>query len=180
MTIKIISYITITIIFLSVAFFVLKIYRHESPLTENGNDAFGTIQEAIQALNDKKDLDWSKVKIETLRQHLQDMNNMTLNVEILSQENVENGARVIVKPHNAEVRASLERVLAAHPPQMKRETGWTMNIIQEKDFFTIETTTQVISETEKVRALGYIGWMALGNHHQHHHWALINGENPHH
>jgi hypothetical protein len=31
----------------------------------------------------------------------------------------------------------------------------------------------------KLQALGFIGFMTLGMHHQEHHWMLANGKSPH-
>ena len=43
-----------------------------------GQDAFGTIQEIVQILQSDPKTDWSKVNIDALRQHLIDMNEVTL------------------------------------------------------------------------------------------------------
>jgi hypothetical protein len=43
-----------------------------------GQDAFGTIQEIVRMLDADPKTDWSKVNLEALRQHLIDMNDVTL------------------------------------------------------------------------------------------------------
>ena len=43
-----------------------------------GQDAFGAIQEVVQILQSDPKTDWSKVNIDALRQHLIDMNEVTL------------------------------------------------------------------------------------------------------
>ena len=43
-----------------------------------GQDAFGAIQEVVQILEADPATDWSKVNIDTLREHLIDMNEVTL------------------------------------------------------------------------------------------------------
>jgi hypothetical protein len=48
---------------------------------EPGQDAFGTIQEIVQILEADPKTDWSKVNLEALRQHLIDMNEVTLKAE---------------------------------------------------------------------------------------------------
>lgn len=151
----------------------------ETVLTEAGNDAFGTIQEVIARLNSDPDTDWSKVNIEALRQHLVDMNEMTLNVEVISQTPIEQGVTVIVKPLTARSAGALQRVFQAHPAQLKRESGWLMQVEQSGDRYILTTTTESPDEISKIRALGYIGLMAYGAHHQLHHWAMASGENPH-
>ena len=46
--------------------------------TMPGQDTFGAIQEIVQILDADPKTDWSKVDLEALRQHLIDMNEVTL------------------------------------------------------------------------------------------------------
>jgi len=149
--------------------------RPVSNLSEAGNDAFGTIQEVITQLNNDPNTDWSRVNIETLRQHLRDMNDMTLNVEVLSQKPIENGMVAVVEATTPRAAEALGRVSRGHPPQLKRETGWVMKVTQDGKTFTFTTTTEKPQEVDKIRGLGYIGLIASGPHHQPHHWAMATG-----
>jgi len=148
-------------------------------LTEAGNDVFGTIQEVIIKLNNDPNTDWGKVDIEALRQHLLDMNDLTLNVEVMSQKPIKNGLEAIIRPVTDRAEVALDRVLSAHPSQLKDETNWTMTIVKNKNQFILTTTSENPEETNKIRGLGYIGLMAYGNHHQPHHWSMATGNNPH-
>jgi len=148
-------------------------------LTEPGNDAFGTIQEVIQKLNSDPNTDWSKVNIEALRVHLVDMNDMTLNVEVISQSDIPNGLKAVIEPTTPRANNALERVFKAHPNQLKSETGWDMKVTKTEKQYTIEVTTSNKKDIDKIRGLGYIGLMAYGAHHQPHHWMMASGENPH-
>jgi hypothetical protein len=150
-----------------------------SPLTAAGNDAFWAIQEAIQKLDADPHTDWSQVNLEALRQHLVDMQNFTLHVEVLSQTPVAQGMKAEVRPTTTRSEASLERVFAAHPAQLKRETGWEMHVAKQGDVFVLTVTTPQPAEVDRLRGLGYIGVMALGAHHQVHHWGMVRGESPH-
>jgi hypothetical protein len=150
-----------------------------SPLTAAGNDVFGTIQEAIQKLDADPHTDWSKVNLEALRQHLVDMQNFTLHVEVLSQTPIAQGTKAEVRPTTKGSEASLKRVFAAHPAQLKRETGWDMHVAKRGDIFVLTVTTPNEAEVDRLRGLGYIGVMALGAHHQVHHWGMVRGESPH-
>ena len=156
-----------------------KSHHGSTPLTEPGNDAFGAIQEVIRVLEADPNTDWSKVNLEALRQHLVDMHNMTLNVTVLSQKPVDNGVEILVLPDSAAAGASLDRVFAAHPAQLERETGWKMTVRKNNDKYDLLVTTQNLSEVAKVRGLGYIGILATGVHHQLHHWAMATGQHPH-
>lgn len=139
-----------------------------SPLTAAGNDAFWAIQEAIQKLDADPHTDWSKVNLEALRQHLVDMQNFTLYVEVLSQTPIAQGMKAEVRPTTKGSEASLERVFAAHPAQLKRETGWEMHVTKQGDVFVLTVTTPNEAEVDRLRGLGYIGVMALGAHY---HWS---------
>jgi len=150
-----------------------------TPLTEPGNDAFGTIQEAIRALEADSTTDWSQVDLEALRQHLIDMNNFTLHVDVISQKPIPNGVDIIVKGNTPAAQQSLKRVLNAHPPMLKKETGWTMEVNPQNDQYELVVTTKNPDEVNKIRGLGYIGLMAYGMHHQMHHWMIVHGINPH-
>lgn len=149
-------------------------------LTEAGNDAFGTIQEVIRKLNHDPKLDWSKVDLEVLRQHLVDMNDMTLNVEVLSQKAVDKGLQVLLRPTTPRAELALDRVFSVHPAQLKEEKGWQMRVQKKEQTYSLTITTGNPDEVHQIRGLGYIGIMASGNHHQAHHWMMSKGENPHH
>jgi len=148
-------------------------------LSEAGNDAFGTIQEVILKLTANPDTDWEKVNIEALRLHLLDMNDMTLNIEVISQKQLPRGLQVIVKATTDRAALALKTVFKAHPAQLKRETGWIMNVEKKSDTYILTTTSNSSKDINKIRALGYIGLMAYGSHHQPHHWAMASGKNPH-
>lgn len=55
-----------------------------------GQDAFGAIQEIVQILQSDPTTDWSKVNISALRQHLIDMNEVTLRA-VAAERNLDNG-----------------------------------------------------------------------------------------
>lgn len=149
------------------------------PLTEAGNDIFGTIQEVITNLNANTDTDWDKVNIEALKQHLLDMRDMTINVEVISQKRLKNGSEILIKPSNKRSIQAMKKVLSAHPEQLKKETNWQMRVQKQGDKYLLTTTTNKPIEVSKIVGLGYIGLMAYGNHHQPHHWSMATGNNPH-
>jgi hypothetical protein len=148
-------------------------------LTEAGNDAFGTIQEVTRRLNSDPNTDWSKVNLEALRLHLQDMNDMTLNVDVISQKPIQNGLEVIIRPTTDRAALALQKVFKAHPAQFKNDTGWVMQVVKNKGQYTMITTSDNAEDKAKIIGLGYIGLMAYGDHHQRHHWAIATGKNPH-
>ena len=152
---------------------------NQTVLTEAGQDAFGTIQEVITALEDDPHTDWSQVNLEALRQHLLDMQDMTLHVDVLSSHFITNGLEVEIMPTTERSMLALQRVLAAHPAQLKNETGWNMQVTTLAEGYRLIITTDNIMDVDKIRGLGYIGLMAYGGHHQQHHWMLATGRDPH-
>lgn len=160
--------------------------RHEmhsgfdAPLTEAGHDAFGTIQEIIRKLNHDPKVDWSKVDLEAVRRHLVDMNDMTINIEVLSQRVIDKGVQILVRPTTLRSESALDRVFSAHPGQLKDETGWNMRVQKKGTTYTLTITTKNPDEVKQINGLGYIGIMASGSHHQAHHLMMAMGENPHH
>jgi len=149
-------------------------------LTESGTDMFATIQEVIQKLSADPDTDWSKVNLEALRQHLRDMFEFSYNVDVILQQPIEHGVKIMIKPVTVRAEQALDRVLSAHPMMLKMETGWDMQSNKVDGEYQIIVTTTKPSEVDKIRGLGYIGLLAIGNHHQSHHWSMAKGLNPHH
>lgn len=151
----------------------------ESNLTQAGNDIFATIQEVIVRLNNNPDTNWATVDIEALRQHLLDMNDMAVNVEILNRKPLINGLRIALQGTTARAEKTLARVFKVHPKHLKSETGWDMKVERYGKQFIVTTTTEKPEQTQKIIALSYIGLMAYGKHHQLHHWGMSTGQNPH-
>jgi hypothetical protein len=60
-----------------------------------GQDAFGAIQEIVQMLQADPSTDWSKVNIDALREHLIDMNEVTLRA-VATQRPLDNGVEITV------------------------------------------------------------------------------------
>ena len=60
---------------------------------EGGQSAFAAIQEIVGILENDPHTDWSKVDIEALRQHLIDMDNVTLRAAVTASENAAFSAR---------------------------------------------------------------------------------------
>jgi hypothetical protein len=145
-----------------------------------GQAVFGTVQEAIRRLEADSTTDWSQVDVARLRQHLLDMHHVAMHVTVEKKTSIENGVRLRVRPTTEAARASLGRVLDAHPHMLKQEAGWTMTVEEQDEAYVLRTTTDDLSETAKIRALGYMGLLAYGQHHQRHHWHLVQGKHPHH
>ena len=151
-----------------------------TPLTAPGNDAFAAIQEVVGKLMANPNTDWSRVNLEQLRQHLVDMDNFTLHVDVVSQKPVDGGVEFTVRPATPDAAGSLDRLFAAHPGILKQESGWDMHVSRINGGYTARVTSNNADDVAKIRGLGYIGIVAFGTHHQLHHWQMATGINPHH
>lgn len=147
------------------------------PLMRAGNDVFGAIQEVLHKLEADPATDWKKVNLEALRQHLLDMRHFTEDVDIVTQKSIDKGIEITVHATVPGAIPGLDRAFNAHPKLLKSETGWDMTVTKDKDKYKLHVTTSDPAQVDKLRGLGYIGIMAMGNHHPLHHWALAK-EHP--
>ena len=144
--------------------------------SEAGQGAFAAIQEVVAILEADPDTDWSRVDVEALRQHLIDMANVTLAAEVASTP-VPDGAAFTVTGEGA-VAESIRRMVTAHAATMNGVGGWTFAAVEREDGAVL-TVTVPADDLPKVRALGFIGVMTRGMHHQHHHLMIARGDHPH-
>lgn len=144
--------------------------------TEAGQAAFAAIHEIVTMLAADPKTDWSKVNIEALRQHLIDMDNVTMRAEVVA-EDVPGGARFRVSGPGA-VAGSIRRMTLAHAAMMAGG-DWTYAAQPLPGGAELVVTAKDPADAAKIRGLGYIGLMALGSHHQVHHLMIAKGEDPH-
>ena len=85
--------------------------------TEPGQSEFAAIQEIVAILEADPKTDWSKVSIEALRQHLIDMDNVTLKSQVTTTD-LAGGVRFSVTGAD-EIRASIRRMVFAHAMTMR-------------------------------------------------------------
>ncbi len=150
-----------------------------SGLTEPGQAIFGTVQEIIRRIESDTTVTWKDVDLEGIRQHLIDMHQVAMNVDVVYQHPIEGGVRIRVRPSTPRAAASLNRVLATHPTPLKHETGWDMTVQRGDGYHDVRVTTANPDEVPKIRGLGYISLLAHGGHHQQHHWMMATGQSPH-
>jgi hypothetical protein len=142
-----------------------------------GQDAFGAIAEIVRILDADPATDWAKVDLERLRQHLIDMHEVVLHAEVKANAvagglvmdvtgsgRTEQAIRAMVVPHAAELDAMPE--LAAKTEAVPGGVRLTVTSRDPEDAKAVA----------RVRALGFIGLLTLGAHHQPHHLAMAKGE----
>ena len=93
--------------------------------TEPGQGAFAAIAEIVALLRSDPATDWASMDIEALRQHLIDMDNVTLRSEVVV-EPVPGGANFRVTSTDGTVANSIRRMVTAHAATMDGRSGWQM------------------------------------------------------
>jgi hypothetical protein len=150
--------------------------RPGSTPTEVGEGAFAAIQEIVAILERDPATDWSKVDIDALRQHLVDMNAVTLEARVASAP-VDGGTRFDVTGDGA-VSESIRRMVMAHAATMNGVDGWTFAAAPIEGGVSL-TVRAPSKDAAKLKGLGFFGLMTLGMHHQMHHLMIARGQNPH-
>src|SRR5271166_1557870 len=88
-----------------------------------GQGAFGAIQEVVRMLDADPKTDWSKVDLEALRQHLIDMNEVTLQADAKARP-IDGGIEIAVTG-SGRTLAAIERMIPAHAQAIDGSNGWS-------------------------------------------------------
>jgi hypothetical protein len=139
-----------------------------------GQDAFAAIQEVVGILEADPATDWSKVNLEALRQHLIDMNQVTLQASVVDRP-VAGGVASEVTGGGRTLEA-IRRMVPAQARQLAKVPGWQVQVEALPDGERLTVTTGRPAEVAQIRGLGFIGLLVTGAHHQAHHLALARGE----
>ena len=142
-----------------------------------GQDAFGAIQEIVGILDADPKTDWSKVDLEALRQHLIDMNEVTLKAETAPKQ-IDGGLEIAVTG-SGRTLVAIQRMIPAWVRMANAHNGWSANVSQLSNGELLTVTTTDPKEVQHIRGLGFIGLLASGSWHQQHHLAMAKGEFDH-
>jgi hypothetical protein len=138
-----------------------------------GQDAFGAIQEVVQILESDPATDWSKVNIAALREHLIDMNEVTL-YAAATERPLDNGVEIAVTGEGRTLEA-IKRMVPAHVSELVK-IGWNAKTEELPNGVKLTVTTDDAKQAIKLKALGFMGIMVQGGHHQPHHLMIAKGE----
>ena len=145
--------------------------------TMPGQDAFGTVQEIVQILEADPKTDWSKVNLEALRQHLIDMNEVTLKAEA-APKHIDGGLEITITG-NDRTLVAIQRMIPAWVETMNGHQGWGTKAAPLPNGEVLTVTATDPKEVQHIRGLGFIGLLVSGAHHQPHHLAMAKGEFAH-
>jgi len=142
-----------------------------------GQDAFGAIQEVVAILDADPKTDWSKVDLEALRQHLIDMNEVTLRADAAPKQ-IDGGLEIAVTG-SGRTLVAIQRMVPAWAQTINGQRGWTAKTTSLPDGELLTVTATDPKEIEHIRGLGFIGLLVSGSMHQPHHLAMAKGEFDH-
>ncbi len=137
-----------------------------------GQQAFGTIQEIVRILEADPATDWSKVNISALREHLIDMDEVTLRARA-SERALANGIEITVTGEGRTLGA-IKRMVPAHAHELAA-LGWNAKTQDLPNGVKLVVTASDPREAIKLKALGFMGIMVQGAHHQPHHLMMAKG-----
>jgi len=141
--------------------------------TMPGQEAFGTIQEIVQLLEADPTTDWSKVNIAALREHLIDMDEVTMHAA--AQARMLDGGIEFTVTGEGRTLPAIKRMVPAHVAVL-RSLGWNATTEVLPDGVKLTVMASEAQPLAKLKGLGFIGIMAQGAHHQAHHLMMAKGE----
>ena len=145
--------------------------------TVPGQDAFGAIQEVVRILESDPATDWSKVNLERLRQHLIDMNEVTLHSDVKATP-VPGGLAMEVTGIG-QTEEAIRRMVVPHTVELNKMSEWsarTEEIPRGLRLTVVAKNPDDAKTVARIRGLGFIGLLTQGFHHQPHHLAMARGE----
>jgi len=144
--------------------------------TRAGQEAFATIAEIVRLLEADPQTDWSKVDIEALRSHLRDMDDVTMRAEVRSTAVA--GGAVFDVQGSGRVREAVRRMALSHGATISAADGfsWAAESTPTGARVTIKALRADDERmVARIRALGFVGMLTLGDHHTAHHLGIANG-----
>ena len=151
-------------------------HGQSASLIQPGQSAFAAIQEVVERLQADPNTDWSTIHIDALREHLIDMEEVTLRATIRAEPTA-TGVRYSVTG-GGRTREAIQRMVMGHARSMGDAEHWSMSASEIPEGVLVTVTPKQPSDMPRIQALGLLGMMSDGAHHQPHHWFLATGEAP--
>ena len=141
-----------------------------------GQDAYGAIGEIVRLLEADPSTDWTKVNLEGLRQHLIDMNEVTLEAAV-SQRPIPGGIEADVTGEGR-TAAAIRRMVRSHSTALEGNQDYRASYAEIPGGARLTVTAERSGDEKlvaKIRGLGFIGLMTADSHHMRHHLAMARG-----
>lgn len=152
--------------------------------TRSGQEAFATLAEVVRILSADPKTDWAKVNLELLRQHLIDMDDVTMRSTV--QQAPIAGGVVFSVTGTGRTREAIRRMAMAHGMTITPTDGFTWSAREIPEGAEVTVRVRAIAGAQagaravaRLRALGFHGLLTLGDHHVLHHIGLADGSMKH-
>ena len=142
--------------------------------TDPGQGAFGALQQIVQILEADPHTDWSKVNLDALREHLIDMDRVTLDAHATVQP-IPGGNRITVTG-SGRTLVAIRRLLTEEAMHLNGMHGWHLAATRTRDGVILIVTTKDPKQVTMIRGLGFAGILTSGNFHPRHHLEIARGE----
>ena len=142
--------------------------------TEAGQGAFGALQQIVQILEADPHTDWSKVNLDALREHLIDMDRVTLDAHAMVRP-IPGGNRITVTG-SGRTLVAIRRLLPEEAMHLNGMHGWHLAATRTHDGVILTVTTKDPKQVAMIRGLGFAGILASGKFHPRHHLEIARGE----
>jgi hypothetical protein len=139
--------------------------------------AYAAIGEIVRILKADSTTDWSKVDLEAVRQHMIDMDEVTM-LAVVSQKPVPGGVTMMVTG-DAKVAAAITRMLTSHAGMLDQDPQYHATVAPITGGVRFTVTARDSSNAKLVamiRGMGFAGLLTEGDHHAMHHMALARGD----
>ena len=150
-----------------------------SSTTPPGQAAYAAIAEVVRALEADPRTDWSRVNIEALRQHLVDMDEVTLRSTAV-QRVVDGGIAADVTGDTRRAAEAVGRMARAHAAALDADPRFVaaaQPLAGGGVRFTVRAeNARDTALVARIRGLGFHGLLTVGDHHAAHHLMLARGE----
>jgi len=148
--------------------------------TSSGQAAFGAISEVVRMLKADPKTDWTKVNVEALRQHLIDMDEVTMR-STATQRSIPGGIEVDVTGTGRTTDA-IRRMSVNHTAMLTLDSEYNASakeIPGGARLTVVAKNAKDANVVARIRGLGFAGIMTEGDHHAAHHIAIARGEMVH-
>jgi hypothetical protein len=170
-----------------IAFAAAPLHAQLSMMDHDGHDgalprqpaqsAYAAIGEIVRILKADSTTDWSKVDLEALRQHLIDMDAVTMRAQV-TQKPVPGGVTMTVTG-DATVAASIKRMVVSHAGMLDQDPQYHATVAPIPTGVQFTVTARDARDAKLVamiRGEGFAGLLTEGDHHARHHIALARGD----
>lgn len=140
---------------------------------EAGQSAYAALGEAVRIMVADRQTDWAHADVDALRNHLVDMDNVTLRAAVATTP-LANGATFHVSGDGAVVGA-IQRMTRSHFAETDFGKGWKMTVQPTAAGADVTVVSPNRADATEINGLGFFGILTMGAHHQPHHLMMARG-----